>query len=215
MGSLKNGNPDKVGIGVNDLLSIAITCAIVPLLSHLLNLVCGENDLWSTERLFALYFASFSGWILRECLQAEVARRGLKKKGYTFMDSDAAGNAVWVIPIMIALSCWHTTVGVLVLLVVYILAACLLWVHRSEVQIGMGQLCLVGVITVSGAAVVEFFYADTLVNFQLEKINLVIYIVFLILLIVLNILMDRLRIKWRKHREEVTARQSEDAAPED
>ena len=126
MGSLKNGNPDKGGIGVNDLLSIAITCAIVPLLSHLLNLVSGENDLWSTERLFALYFASFSGWILRECLQAEVTRRGLKKKGYTFMDSDAAGNAVWVIPIMIALSCWHTTVGVLVLLVVYILAACLL-----------------------------------------------------------------------------------------
>lgn len=31
----------------------------------------------------------------------------MRDKGYTFMDSDAAGNAIWTFPVVLALFCWN------------------------------------------------------------------------------------------------------------
>lgn len=91
----------------SNLLITVLTSAALPIASRVLTLAFGDNSLWSVDRLFIIYFASFSGWILRCYLQLVVERSGMKDKGYRFMDSDAAGNAIWTFPVVVALFCWN------------------------------------------------------------------------------------------------------------
>lgn len=86
------------GFETSDVLITVLTSAALPVASRILTLAFGDNSLWSVDRLFIIYFASFSGWILRSYLQLVVERNGMRDKGYTFMDSGASGNAVWTFP---------------------------------------------------------------------------------------------------------------------
>lgn len=49
-----------------DMLSVAVTCAMVPLFSRVLILIWGDNPIWADDRLFSVYFAVFSGRVLME-----------------------------------------------------------------------------------------------------------------------------------------------------
>lgn len=77
-------------IDIADILVAILTSAALPVVSHMLTLVFGDSSLWSVDRLMVLYFSSFSGWILRESFRLAMVQSGLKARGYTFMDSDAA-----------------------------------------------------------------------------------------------------------------------------
>lgn len=107
----------------SDVLITVLTSAALPVASRILTLAFGDNSLWSVDRLFIIYFASFSGWILRSYLQLVVERNGMRDKGYTFMDSDAAGNAIWTFPVVLALFCWNLIPGLVTLLAIYGVAA--------------------------------------------------------------------------------------------
>ena len=52
----------------SDVLITVLTSAALPVASRILTLAFGDNSLWSVDRLFIIYFASFSGWILRSYL---------------------------------------------------------------------------------------------------------------------------------------------------
>lgn len=106
----------------SDVLITVLTSAALPVASRILTLAFGDNSLWSVDRLFIIYFASFSGWILRSYLQLVVERNGMRDKGYTFMDSDAAGNAIWTFPVVLALFCWNLIPGLISLLAIYCVA---------------------------------------------------------------------------------------------
>ena len=99
------------GFETSDVLITVLTSAALPVASRILTLAFGDNSLWSVDRLFIIYFASFSGWILRSYLQLLVERSGMRDKGYRFMDSDAAGNAIWTFPVVLALFCWNLISG--------------------------------------------------------------------------------------------------------
>ena len=72
------------GFETSDVLITVLTSAVLPVASRILTLAFGDNSLWSVDRLFIIYFASFSGWILRSYLQLVVERNGMRDKGYTF-----------------------------------------------------------------------------------------------------------------------------------
>ena len=47
----------------------------------------------------------------------------MRDKSYRFMDSDAAGNAVWTFPVVLALFCWNLLPGLITILAIYGVAA--------------------------------------------------------------------------------------------
>lgn len=120
---IKQKQNGAASIDIADILVAILTSAALPVVSHMLTLVFGDSSLWSVDRLMVLYFSSLSGWILRESFRLAMVQSRLKARGYTFMDSDAAGNAVWTFPVMVALFCWDTVPGLMALLVIYCAAA--------------------------------------------------------------------------------------------
>ena len=66
----------------SDVLITVLTSAALPVASRILTLSFGDNSLWSVDRLFIIYFASFSGWILRSYFQLVVERSGMRDKSY-------------------------------------------------------------------------------------------------------------------------------------
>ena len=64
----------------SDVLITVLTSAALPVASRILTLSFGDNSLWSVDRLFIIYFASFSGWILRSYFQLVVERSGMREK---------------------------------------------------------------------------------------------------------------------------------------
>lgn len=88
------------GFETSDVLITVLTSAVLPVASRILTLAFGDNSLWSVDRLFIIYFASFSGWILRSYLQLVVERNGMRDKGYRFMDSDAGGMPFGRFPLL-------------------------------------------------------------------------------------------------------------------
>ena len=179
----------------SDVLITVLTSAALPVASRILTLSFGDNSLWSVDRLFIIYFASFSGWILRSYLQLVVERSGMRDKGYRFMDSDAAGNAVWTFPVVLALFCWNLLPGLITLLVIYGVAAFLLLKNRSVFCIDAGRMGFIGLCTLLTVVVMEAVFVDYLSDPPSEIYQFVIYTMTLVLIISFNYVLDRFRIK--------------------
>lgn len=178
-----------------DLLITVLTSAALPIASRVLTLAFGDNSLWSVDRLFIIYFASFSGWILRCYLQLVVERSGMKDKGYRFMDSDAAGNAIWTFPVVVALFCWNLIPGLIALLAIYGVSAFLLLKYRSVFCIDVGRMVFIGLCTLLTVLVVEAVCASYLPDPASEIQHFATYTVALVLIVLLNFALDCFRIK--------------------
>ena len=183
------------GFETSDVLITVLTSAALPVASRILTLAFGDNSLWSVDRLFIIYFASFSGWILRSDLQLVVERNGMRDKGYTFMDSDAAGNAIWTFPVVLALFCWNLIPGLITLLAIYGVAAFLLLKYRSIFCIDVGRMGFIGLCTLLTLVVMEVVFVDYLSDPPSEIYQFVIYTMTLVLIISFNYALDRFRIK--------------------
>lgn len=183
------------GFETSDVLITVLTSAALPVASRVLTLAFGDNSLWSVDRLFIIYFASFSGWILRSYLQLVVERSGMRDKGYRFMDSDAAGNAIWTFPVVLALFCWNLIPGLITLLAIYGVAAFLLLKYRNVFRIDVGSMEFIGLCTLLTMIVVEAVCAGYLSNPPSEIYQFAIYTVTLVLIISFNFALDRFRIK--------------------
>lgn len=179
----------------SDVLITVLTSAALPVASRILTLAFGDNSLWSVDRLFIIYFASFSGWILRSYLQLVVERSGMRDKGYRFMDSNAAGNAVWTFPVVLALFCWNLIPGLITLLAIYGVATFLLLKYRNVFCIDVGRMEFIGLCTLLTVLVVEAVCADYLPDPPSETYQFVIYTMTLVLIISFNFALDRFRIK--------------------
>lgn len=179
----------------SDVLITVLTSAALPVASRILTLSFGDNSLWSVDRLFIIYFASFSGWILRSYLQLVVERSGMRNKGYRFMDSDTAGNAVWTFPVVLALFCWNLILGLITLLAIYGAAAILLLKYRSVFCIDVGRMGFIGLCTLLTVVVMEVVFVDYLSDPPSEIYQFVIYSMTLVLIISFNYVLDRFRIK--------------------
>lgn len=179
----------------SDVLITVLTSAALPVASRILTLAFGDNSLWSVDRLFIIYFASFSGWILRSYLQLVVERNGMRDKGYTFMDSDAAGNAIWTFPVVLALFCWNLIPGLVTLLAIYGVAAFLLLKYRSVFCIDVGRMGFIGLCTLLTVVVMEVVFVGYLSDPPSEIYQFVIYTMTLVLIISFNFALDRYRIK--------------------
>ena len=197
MGKLRKKEPVK-GINAFDVASLAITCAMVPLLSHVLTLIWGDNPIWSSERLFVFYFASFSGRVLSEGLQLMVEKHGLKSKGYTFMDSDASGNAVWAFPMIIALFCWDDAIAMIVLLAIFFVSVLVLCRHTDEVRLNLGNMTFVGIVAVLCLVMASVFF-DSALTGERCQLFFIASVACLALILVWNFLYDFIRIKRREH----------------
>lgn len=183
------------GFETSDVLITVLTSAALPVASRILTLAFGDNSLWSVDRLFIIYFASFSGWILRSYLQLLVERSGMRDKGYRFMDSDAAGNAIWTFPVFLALFCWNLIPGLITLLAIYGVAAFLLLKYRNVFRIDVGRMEFIGLCTLLTVIVVEAVCAGYLFDPPSEIYQFVTYTVTLVLIISFNFALDRFRIK--------------------
>lgn len=183
------------GLETSDVLITVLTSAALPVASRILTLAFGDNSLWSVDRLFIIYFASFSGWILRSYLQLVVERNGMRDKGYTFMDSDAAGNAIWTFPVVLALFCWNLIPGLITLLAIYAVAAFLLLKYRSVFCIDVGRMGFIGLCTLLTVVVMEVVFVGYLSDPPSEIYQFVIYTMTLVLIISFNYALDRFRIK--------------------
>ena len=64
------------GFETSDVLITVLTSAALPVASRILALAFGDNSLWSVDRLFIIYFASFSG---RDIEKLSPACRGEKR----------------------------------------------------------------------------------------------------------------------------------------
>jgi len=179
----------------SDLLVTVLTSAALPVASRVLTLAFGENSLWSVDRLFIIYFASFSGWILRNYLQLVVERSGMRDKGYSFMNSDAAGNAIWTFPVLLALFCWNLLPGLITLLAIYAVAAILLLKHRNAFCIDVGRMEFIGLCTLLTVLVVEAVCVSYLPDPASEIQHFATYTVALVLIVLLNFALDCFRIK--------------------
>lgn len=183
------------GFETSDVLITVLTSAALPVASRILTLAFGDNSLWSVDRLFIIYFASFSGWILRSDLQLVVERNGMRDKGYTFMDSGASGNAIWTFPVVLALFCWNLIPGLITLLAIYGVAAFLLLKYRSIFCIDVGRMGFIGLCTLLTLVVMEVVFVDYLSDPPSEIYQFVIYTMTLVLIISFNYALDRFRIK--------------------
>lgn len=183
------------GFETSDVLITVLTSAALPVASRILTLAFGDNSLWSVDRLFIIYFASFSGWILRSYLQLVVERNGMRDKGYTFMDSGASGNAIWTFPVVLALFCWNLIPGLITLLAIYGVAAFLLLKYRSIFCIDVGRMGFIGLCTLLTLVVMEVVFVDYLSDPPSEIYQFVIYTMTLVLIILFNYALDRFRIK--------------------
>lgn len=183
------------GLETSDVLITVLTSAALPVASRILTLAFGDNSLWSVDRLFIIYFASFSGWILRSDLQLVVERNGMRDKGYTFMDSGASGNAIWTFPVVLALFCWNLIPGLITLLAIYGVAAFLLLKYRSIFCIDVGRMGFIGLCTLLTLVVMEVVFVDYLSDPPSEIYQFVIYTMTLVLIILFNYALDRFRIK--------------------
>lgn len=183
------------GFETSDVLITVLTSETLPVASRILTLAFGDNSLWSVDRLFIIYFASFSGWILRSDLQLVVERNGMRDKGYTFMDSGASGNAIWTFPVVLALFCWNLIPGLITLLAIYGVAAFLLLKYRSIFCIDVGRMGFIGLCTLLTLVVMEVVFVDYLSDPPSEIYQFVIYTMTLVLIILFNYALDRFRIK--------------------
>ncbi len=193
---MKKSRESKDGeFEASDLLVTVLTSAALPVASRVLTLAFGENSLWSVDRLFIIYFASFSGWILRNYLQLVVERSGMRDKGYSFMNSDAAGNAIWTFPVLLALFCWNLLPGLITLLAIYAVAAILLLKHRNAFCIDVGRMEFIGLCTLLTVLVVEAVCVSYLPDPASEIQHFATYTVALVLIVLLNFALDCFRIK--------------------
>lgn len=183
------------GFETSDVLITVLTSAALPVASRVFTLAFGDNSLWSVDRLFIIYFASFSGWILRGYLQLVVERSGMRDKGYRFMDSDASGNAIWTFPVVLALFCWNLIPGLITLLAIYGVAAFLLLKYRNVFRIDVGRMEFIGLCTLLTVIVVEAVIASCLSDPPSEIYQFVTYTVALVLIFSFNFALDRFRIK--------------------
>lgn len=119
----------------------------------------------------------------------------MRDKGYRFMDSDAAGNAVWTFPVVLALFCWNLLPGLITLLVIYGVAAFLLWKYRNVFRIDVGRMVFIGLCTLLTVLVAEAFCAVYLSDSVSEIYQFVIYTFALVFIISFNFALDRFRIK--------------------
>lgn len=198
VGSLTVDKSRESGDGefkTSDVLITVFTSAALPVASRILTLSFGDNTLWSVDRLFIIYFASFSGWILRSYLQLLLERNGMRDKGYTFMDSDAAGNAIWTFPVALSLFCWNLIPGLISLLAIYCVAVFLLWKYRNVFRIDVGRMVFIGLCTLLTVLVAEAFFAVYLSDSVSEIYQFVIYTFTLAFIISFNFALDRFRIK--------------------
>lgn len=132
---------------------------------------------------------------MRSYLQLVVERNGMRDKGYTFMDSDAAGNAIWTFPVALSLFCWNLIPGLISLLAIYCAAAFLLWKYRNVFCIDVGRMVFIGLCTLLSVLFVEAFCAVYLSDSVSEIYQFVIYTFTLAFIISFNFALDRFRIK--------------------
>ena len=176
-----------------DMLSVAVTCAMVPLFSRVLILIWGDNPIWADDRLFSVYFAVFSGRVLMEKLQSVLERRGLKDEGYTFMDFDVTGKVVYTFPVLLTLFCWNSAVAMLALLLIFFAAALILCVDRCKLKFDVCNTSRIGLsaILLSILANVYLSFAD--INYP-QDAAFAIFVVFLVTVIASNAFRDYLRV---------------------
>lgn len=107
----------------------------------------------------------------------------MRDKGYTFMDSDAAGNAIWTFPVVLSLFCWNLILGLISLLAIYCVAVFLLWKYRNVFRIDVGRIVFIGLCTLLTVLVAEAFYAVYLSDSVSEIYQFVIYTFTLVFII--------------------------------
>lgn len=111
------------------------------------------------------------------------------------MDSDAAGNAIWTFPVVLALFCWNLIPGLVTLLAIYGVAAFLLLKYRSVFCIDVGRMGFIGLCTLLTVVVMEVVFVGYLSDPPSEIYQFVIYTMTLVLIISFNYALDRFRIK--------------------
>lgn len=115
------------------------------------------------------------------------------------MDSDAAGNAVWTFPVMVALFCWDTVPGLMALLVINCAAAFFLSKNKGIICIDAEKMCFIGVTVSLTVPLTEGLLAFYEVDIS-GTVVLIVFILFLVYLISFNYLVDRIRI-WHRERK--------------
>ena len=111
------------------------------------------------------------------------------------MDSDAAGNAIWTFPVVLALFCWNLIPGLVTLLAIYGVAAFLLLKYRSVFCIDVGRMGFIGLCTLLTVVVMEVVFVGYLSDPPSEGDVYFSYTMTLVLIISFNYALDRFRIK--------------------
>ena len=190
----RNNTSKNSSIDAIDMLSIAVTCAMVPLLSPVLSLIWGDNPLWGADRMFSVYFAVFSGRVLMEKLQLVFDQCGLRGKGYAFMDFDAAGKVVYAFPVLLPLFCWNSAAAMIILLSIFVITSFVLCMDRNIIKFNVFNTSGIGLLAVLLKIPVNVLISFIDINYS-QDFTLAVFIALLLSIIGLNAFRDYLRIK--------------------
>ena len=147
---------DNQETDMDDLLSLLVTSALVPIVGHLLALEFGESPYWSTDRMFVLYFSAVAGVVIADKIVRLLKSSGLWRRGYRLGDSDAFLNLICTMPTIIVLGFYDTMLGTVAIAAIYLVALLILQYDASDVGLQARRLYTSGFISL---AVGAFYYA--------------------------------------------------------
>ncbi len=139
----------------DNILIAVFSCVMAPVISRLINLVCGQETIWSTEMILLVYTSSIIGYVISWKLYSHFEKTKLYQKGFRLGDADNVKFVIWVFPVVLSLnngSIYATVLLIIIsLLAVFIVAKDIKNIDFSKITllvIGLMTLCSIIVYTI-------------------------------------------------------------------
>lgn len=137
----------KLQDNATNLLFVIITSVIVPLISHLLDLIYGsEKNPWGTEKLFVLYFSIVIVHTIINKIIQMLKKHGLYEKGFKIGDSYAMEFSATLAISMCVIYGYDLILGSVILLILFIIGAVIIWRDLSSLALLPTSLIVFGII---------------------------------------------------------------------
>ena len=148
---MESGNESKNEVYVNNNTNLLITmysCAMVPLIAHLMELFFKDINIWSTERLLLLYLASVSGYIISDKLFRVLRKSKYYDMGFKLGNSDAMGIAICMSINSMVVMYYDSVATTIVLSICVFLSIVILSHDINKIRFDYRKLIIIGIYTV-------------------------------------------------------------------
>lgn len=114
------------------LIATIISCVAAPLISHWLDMFIGpEANIWSSERLLALFFSTIAGYVIWDKIKRVYKTTFLSDKGFYLENSGAFEQAIWTLPSIMVVMFYDTKFGASMIIIFLGIALLILCFDRQ------------------------------------------------------------------------------------